>query len=297
MRAILIADIHLTQKTPRMRNEVDFLGSQLEVLNRLFKIAEEKQCNIYCGGDVFDKWNDMSSDNITRVIQVFDSYPKIKFITCLGNHDIPAGNLNQYSDKSLCYIVSRACQNFQINNDFSWKSDGWIKFMNKSLAEDSYSAIECLHAAVGVDGTPGSEIVDDWDNCLETAPEIFIIGDQHEGWGVKEFRTKSGKLTYFINPGSFTKLKINEQNQRCDFCYAEKKNNQWHFDLSPLPWDEYKFNEPAVKLLELVEKTEVKVDDLVFGQELIENVAQKTQCSIPAKLRLLNLVKDFQLGT
>lgn len=90
VKAILVSDIHLSEKSPTFRSsESDWFSAMSRPLKELDRLAADHNVPIVCAGDVFDRWN--SSAKLINFS--IDTLPKMYSIC--GQHDLPNHSYNQ----------------------------------------------------------------------------------------------------------------------------------------------------------------------------------------------------------
>lgn len=90
MQFILTADWHLRATPPRCRIDKDWIETQREALNQVFDIANQKGCNIYCVGDIFNSNSDTSFECISIVQELSQKLCSVGLTLGIlaGNHDL-----------------------------------------------------------------------------------------------------------------------------------------------------------------------------------------------------------------
>lgn len=91
MRAIITADWHIRATRPRCRIDEEWVETQRKALNQIFEVANKKQCNVYCVGDIFHSNSDTSFECISMVQDFSHRLTAIgrTLGVLAGNHDLP----------------------------------------------------------------------------------------------------------------------------------------------------------------------------------------------------------------
>jgi DNA repair exonuclease SbcCD nuclease subunit len=271
--AILISDLHLTDKTPvsRMDDYIEAQKRKLEFLKKLSK--ENNNCLILCAGDVFDYWK------ATPWLCSFAyKYLPEPFICIPGQHDLPGHSLDEYPKSALGLMdsVGKVC----VIND--WRKP--IIGNNLFIVGVPYGKLDefdpkeitfpkrkrkilLLHTLIWLDKRPT------WSKGDYTANEILgryaeyfdliLTGDNHQ-----RFISLKNKTTILINPGSVMRITADQANfqPRCFLYYAEDNT---------------------------VKDIDFPIQKNVVTREHIEEKAQKDE-RIQAYIERMN--KDFEMG-
>lgn len=84
--AILISDLHLQLRTPKGREETNWLDVLTPMAAELKSLANQYQCPVFMAGDLFDNW----APPIEVINWAIDNLPCMYAIP--GQHDLPAHN-------------------------------------------------------------------------------------------------------------------------------------------------------------------------------------------------------------
>ena len=100
---ILCGDFHLSLKAPVARSaEENWLDAQTRPLDQLKDLSVKYDCDIFCTGDIFDKW-----DSKVELVNWAMEYLPPRMWSIAGNHDLP---LHSYDDikKSAYWTLARS---------------------------------------------------------------------------------------------------------------------------------------------------------------------------------------------
>ena len=225
--AILISDLHLTDKTPvsRMDDYIEAQKRKLEFLKKLSK--ENNNCPILCAGDVFDHWK--ASPWLCSLAYKYLPEP---FICIPGQHDLPGHSLGEFSKSGLglLYAVGKA-RVFQNTSVFQTNNGLYVFGVPFGRLEDFNPGeirlpspgrtILMLHNLVWPDKRPS------WSKYTYTADElldrfkdnfdVILTGDNHQSF----VRQKDGSI--LVNPGSMMRITADQVDHqpKCYLYYTE----------------------------------------------------------------------------
>jgi len=209
-KLVFVADVHLSETTPRSRTETNFLEVTLAKLAAI----EEPEALCIIAGDVFHVWNPRSNE-ITAFNNCTDSVPFV----CVGNHDIPGSNLAKLEDSGLSAahtIVLSANR----GEAFGWMYGHPIAIYSfdhgspelKSFLESKIVFerkpkvlnVAVVHAPIWERELPHAR-------CYKDIPkhenlDFVVLGDIHQGFGP----VKYGE-TIWVHPGCLTRRSIDER--------------------------------------------------------------------------------------
>lgn len=249
LKFIHITDIHLRAKTPRSRNDSDFLSTIIGKLEYVFSYAQKIHADaILCSGDVGDIpiWSPRVQ---IEFIQLLKKYKHIPFVTTIGNHDV-TGSATETIDNSTLGVLQEAGVLHIVNNGYrkNWSnytigsSDGQthariygcgfnapitntlldgVDITNNS---DGFT-IALIHATVGPEDAMGR-----W-KCIDNQNihgniDLALFGDVHCGFEATEL--KSGTIAY--SPGSLVRLTKSESDNLVLFGLIEI-NDDYEFTI------------------------------------------------------------------
>lgn len=99
MKGIITADFHLRADRPRCRLDEDWMESQRKAIESVFKIAVNKQCDVFILGDIFNTPR-VPPEVVSTFISSLQEIGVNKVHILAGNHDLPYhswDNVNQSS--------------------------------------------------------------------------------------------------------------------------------------------------------------------------------------------------------
>jgi len=269
--AILISDLHLTDKTPvsRMDDYIEAQKRKLEFLKKLSK--ENNNCPILCAGDVFDYWK--ASPWLCSFAYKYLPEP---FICIPGQHDLPGHSLEEYPKSALGLMdsVGKVCVIHDWENPVVWNNLFIVGVPFGKLDEFEPDKIDfpkgmrkilLLHALVWDKRPAWSKSDCTTNELLERHGEYFdliLTGDNHQRFVV----IKNGSI--LVNPGSVMRITADQADfqPRCFLYYAN-------------------YN--------IVRDVDFPIEKNVISREHIEEKAQKDE-RIQAYIERMN--KDFEMG-
>ena len=271
--AILISDLHLTDRTPVARTD-DYQEAQRRKLEFLRKLSEENNnCPILCAGDVFDYWK--ASPWLCSFAYKYLPEP---FICIPGQHDLPGHSLDEYPKSALGLMDSvgkvQVIKDWRkpiIENNLFIVGVPYGKLDEFDPKEITFPKgkrkILLLHTLIWLDKRPTWSKGDYTANeILERYAEYFdliLTGDNHQ-----RFISMKNKSTILVNPGSVMRITADQADfqPRCFLYYAEDNT---------------------------VKDIDFPIQKNVVTREHIEEKAQKDE-RIQAYIERMN--KDFEMG-
>lgn len=296
-----ITDLHLTEKRPRFRKDVDYLGSQLNILQQV--VEQCKQRNIYqivCGGDIMNVYNEFSWRLINEVASVLKGF---NVYTIIGNHDVPGGNLARLDWSTLGLLLEKEAflrlttgcwPTFRDpvtgEDNVLFHAGDWGSELCQQLETNSLSrvgnprAITILiaHVSIGPERTKYCMGVDE----IDPPYDYVLLGDIHDGHPT--YISPSG--CRIVNPGSLgiSSQKDADRPPRCVFIWPHERREEY----VDLKWPEEEvFDKQGIKRYQQVKaakftralaQAKAKKKGLA-GVELVKEVGRKggfSQCQI-----------------
>ena len=224
--AILVADLHLTSKTPISRTD-NYIQAQERKLKFLRELSQKNNnCPVLCAGDVFDHWK--ASPWLCSWAHRF--LPD-NFVTIPGNHDLPMHSIKEY-DKSALSLLETVERLTVLKNENMVIYDMEIagvpfgeleNFSPPKTITKKRAKILLLHELIWPGKRPiwakhsysASEILDRFGEHFD----LIVSGDNHQSFVIKE------DDCILVNPGSImrsTAAQLDFQ-PRCYLFWAEKK--------------------------------------------------------------------------
>jgi DNA repair exonuclease SbcCD nuclease subunit len=207
---IIVSDIHLMERQPPARTD-DFVSAQFIKLDFISQLQKEHDCDVVCGGDLFDHWKP-SPWLIRKTIKHLPG----RFHTVYGQHDLQNHNFELWEKSGIA--VLEAAGALTVLDEAHWGH----KPKEGSLFFPRYErSILVWHKYNYIGKQP-------WPDCqeptghtlLDDHPEfdLIITGDNHIPFVVK----KDGRL--LVNPGSMTRTKADQidHGPRVYLWYAEE---------------------------------------------------------------------------
>lgn len=209
-----ITDLHLTCKSPKAVGYPDFLGWQLELLDKVLDIYQVQGIHeILLGGDIFHKYTELQSEDINRVAECFEKRNDMLFYTIYGNHDLKGDSVDPKElKKTSLGVLLKVCENlFCLESCYasnysvkgiSWNTELFHRFMGNDVTLP-YSDIYLVHAPVTKDGKYSVSL--NMFNYNQNNMRLVLLGDQHGG-----IRPTTHNGVVYYNPGAFGKLAVSD---------------------------------------------------------------------------------------
>lgn len=221
--AVLVSDIHLCIRPPVFRSiEKDWLGRQADYLNQLAILAQqvtqsgedipkEDHLPIFCGGDVFDKWNS-SAELINFALK---DLPNMYAIP--GQHDLPNHSYEDIRKSAYWTLVEAGVITNLLPRSFTdiptreglvirAHSFPWDFPVEEPKVSNSFVIDLCLiHSLIwtkdtGYNGAPPDQRLKPYKRKLRGFDTV-LFGDNHKSvfWNLD----KEAEAPAIFNPGSF----------------------------------------------------------------------------------------------
>ena len=211
---IFLSDIHLSSKPPLARSdEPDWQQAMLRSINQLKDLQQERQCDIICAGDVFDKWN----PNPALINFAIANLPHMYAIP--GQHDLPNHRYDDIKQSAYWTLVEAGIitnldpqQPHQIGDQTTVHAFPWGFDLKPCEADDDKLHVLVAHRFLWIKSH--GYVHAPTENRLAAIREIVStydiahFGDNHQG-----FLIKLGEMVV-INTGTFFLRKADEKNYR-----------------------------------------------------------------------------------
>lgn len=268
--AILTADMHLRNTTPRNRIDDYFLAQEKKVqfiYNLQEKYTKEGEglsyIPVFDAGDLFDKWNS------TPFLEAWamNNLP-FNFYTVPGNHELPSKDVNNVIRSSLYVLDTATMAKILYENEngarFTTDKEGLVvvhgfpygaKIENKHRDKKAKYVVALIHSMV-ID-TPlsykdssaifGETLLDYMSNF-----DLIVTGHNHKSFVIE----KDGR--FLVNPGSMMRMSKSQINDtpRIYLWYADEKKIESVY----LPIEKNVF---SVKKIERENKKQIQIESFV----------------------------------
>ena len=204
---IACSDLHITKNTPRARKDI-YYSSIRRKLVWLFKLAQEHNAYIICGGDFFDSVSTHHSV-IEDVIRLAVRY-KIKLMTVFGQHDLRYHSYSTYKNTPLAILLA-AIEGIHldetpfINDTVVVQGASW----ERSIPDVIPGKINILatHRTVTEGGPlwPNHIGYDTVQRLSSVGYDVVVSGDNHAS-----FDYVSDNACFVINSGSLVRSRIDQ---------------------------------------------------------------------------------------
>ena len=227
---IACSDLHIKKTAPQSRKDLYF-SSIRRKLSWLFKLANDNNACIICGGDVFDNVS-IPHVVIEEVIRLALKY-NVKLLTVYGQHDLRYHAYSSHKNTPLAILLA-AIKGYHLDE---------APFINEYVAVQGASwqcsipppikgklNILATHRMVTEGGPlwPGHTGYDTVEGLSKIDYDIVVSGDNH-----KSFMHFDENETYVINSGSLVRSAISQMSYqpRVALCIIKKSktiNVEWH---------------------------------------------------------------------
>lgn len=210
---IITSDWHLTDKQPKCRTD-NFWKAQWDKIDQIFALAYEFGAPVYHAGDLFEHWK-TSPYLLNQTIKHLINYSPY-FWTIIGNHDMPAHNIDDMDKSGLQTLFETEIVN-RVIDQIDWGGP-----LDYSPIKIGKRKVVFIHIMTWKGKKP-------WPNC--TDPECYELFDWFPdcdlivtGHNHKTFTAKKGKQI-LVNPGSLTRHKADQiKHKPCVFLYDAKSH-------------------------------------------------------------------------
>lgn len=239
--AILISDLHLSDKPPLARSqEKDWYSAMQRPLDEIKMLAALHVCPVICSGDVFDKWNSPPK----LINWAYDHLPTMYAIP--GQHDLPLHRYEDMKDSAYWTLVdtkriynlgadtpTKLCSKdveFYLHA-FPW---GWDpEPLNTNNVTGNHIAVVHKYIWVGenkYNNAPLEANLGQFDEAF-CDYDAVVVGDNHKGFLTKLMDSEGNELDVPVfNCGSMMRRKTDEE----DYC---PRVGLLLEDFSILPYD------------------------------------------------------------
>lgn len=238
-RVLTITDTHIRITKPENRREADWLDVCIGQVEQAFALAEKYECSaVVCSGDLGDSPN-WSPKAMVRFIELCKRYPKIPFITTLGQHDVFGHNIDTWKDSSVGVLeatgiitVLRHGQHYLINDDlavygFAFGEAETVEFLrgqwHPPVAHKNRFKLALVHATVGATETMGWAGIS---NQNLRNVDLASFGDIHDGFEVHHFDETDAYST-----GSLTRSSIADKGRVPSAGLLEVTDENWNLSF------------------------------------------------------------------
>jgi predicted phosphodiesterase len=192
---IFTADWHLRDKAPRCRKDEDWFAFQEILVEWVINKANENNCDLIIGGDIFDAPNVSSALLSMLIKQLSKIDKKVYFIA--GNHDLPYHAIENIDSSSIGVLKNISTNHTKIVYGLSAFGE-WADFGNKIQGIDT--GLLFLHRLVFENARtlPPNVNVCTAQELLNEYPDkwLVLVGDNHTTFHYEK------KDHHVINPGS-----------------------------------------------------------------------------------------------
>ncbi|NLM00810.1 MAG: hypothetical protein GX220_05080 [Treponema sp.] len=225
MKFILTADWHLRASRPRCRIDNDWIETQRNAINQVYKIALKKKSNVIIVGDIFNS----NSDTSFQCIQLVQDFAKkladdgLSCYVLAGNHDLLYHSTENIK-KSAVGILLESKNIFLIKELFETKyllSGEKINYSASNFDESDNKHAEMVFKHTlcfpdmksippNVDAFTAKELTEEFPN----ATWIFT-GDYHHNF----YYEKNGK--HVVNPGCLLRQAVDFKDYQCGVYFID----------------------------------------------------------------------------
>lgn len=228
MKFICTADWHIRATRPRCRIDEDWIQTQKNALNQIFEIADRKQCNVYCVGDVFHSNSDTNFECISMVQNFSHKLTGIgrTLGVLAGNHDLPYHS-SENLEKSAIGVLLDSYNIWYILDSINDESQDNVSASNFDEEDNKKAKIVFKHVLCfpdaksipqNVDAMTAKELLDEFPNA-----RWIFIGDYHHNFHYE----KNGR--HVINPGCILRQASDFKDYQCGVYYVDTDKNEIEF--------------------------------------------------------------------
>jgi len=212
--AILVSDIHLSEKPPIARSdEPDWFAAMARQLNELEDLSEGYDVPIICAGDVFDR----AKPSPWLINFALDKLPGMYSVA--GQHDLPNHRMEDMGKSAFCTMEKSRKIRFLKGVDFAEEFKKNVYLYGYSWGENPRPCVMgtslnilVMHKYVwhGESHYPGAPKTANVSVCKDffKGYDAALVGDNHQSW-----KTKVGNCTVY-NPGSFFRRRTTDIDHR-----------------------------------------------------------------------------------
>lgn len=208
--AILTADWHLRESTPRCRTD-DFEEAQWGKVEQVARLQKKHDCPVLHAGDLFHHWKPSP-----RLLSQASQRLPLNFHSIYGNHDLPQHSIDLAEKSGLYNLIT----NRKVSQLDSRKAD--VGFDNAEIRIGSGRIlIAHVFTYVGKAPFPEAEREPEGHYLLDTYPnfDLILTGDNHQPFVCRE----EGHL--LVNPGSLTRQNADQIDHKPRvYLYNSKRN-------------------------------------------------------------------------
>ena len=240
--AILTADWHLREKSPRCRQD-DFWSAQWDKVEQVAHLQREHKCPVLHAGDLFHHWR----PSPWLLSQCIKRMPR-HFWTVLGNHDLPYHRLD-HAERSGMEVLKQAgavrilsgCHFGEIPQQQQIVQLGdvevlvWHKFVWAHKGQKDHLLEDRL--------TKASVVLESQESL---GCDVILTGDNHDPFIVA---VRDRKL---VNPGPLTRQSVDQQPPRVVLLYDDTSVDslELQYDLGAIVVEEKKVLEQQEKRMQ-----------------------------------------------
>ena len=262
LKGIITSDWHLRSQLPRCRKDENWIETQKNAIEQIYKYAKKYNCNVFIVGDIFHS----HSETTVEVIQIVQNLAKklkklgLKLYLLAGNHDL-LYHSSENIEKSAVGILLKSDNIFPISSYSEDVSAGNFdeETENKEIIFKHVLVFPDVKSLPpNVDAITAKELLSEYSNA-----EWIFTGDMHKNFHYE----KNGR--HVVNPGCL----IREVSDMKDY-----KNGCYFVDTES----------------EIVERLEIKDDEEFVDDSYILKEKEKTD-RIEKFANKLKETKDISL--
>jgi len=209
--AILASDLHVRHDSPICRTD-DFQVAMWKKIKFIVDLCKKCGCPLLIGGDVGHRsqWPNW------LLVKFMDIIKEIEVVSCLGQHDLPGHNLEEF-EASGCGVLKQA-NSIRFRNCFVGHKEGKVYLHDVEVfhwGQDMVTAtntpcIALTHQMVmnGNPDYPGQEGSQGIDLLKKNSYQLILSGDNHKPFIVEY----DGKI--LVNPGSMMRTTAAQADHR-----------------------------------------------------------------------------------
>lgn len=223
MKAIITSDWHLRATRPRCRVDEDWIKTQEQAIEQIYKIALEKESSVFVVGDLFNTNSDASFECISLVQNLATKLEEVglSLFILAGNHDLPFHNSENINKSAIGVLMNS-------NNigEIRVLGEG-ISGANFDEEDDKDAELVFKHVLVfpdiksippNVNAITAKELLSEFPKA-----KFIFTGDYHKHFHYE----KDGR--HVVNPGCLLRQASDMKDYNCGCYYVDTDSGEVEF--------------------------------------------------------------------
>lgn len=223
MKFICTADWHIRATRPRCRIDNDWLETQRKALNQVFEIAEKRNCDVYCVGDIFHSNSDTNFECISMVQDFSHKLTRIgrTLGVLAGNHDLPYHS-SENLKKSAIGVLLDSYNIGYVMDSINDESQNNVSASNFDEPDNTDAKIVFKHTlTIPQEDKPDFVDCETPESLLEKFPNAkwIFTGDYHHNFHYE----KKGR--HVVNSGCLLRQASDMKDYQCGVYFVDTDKN------------------------------------------------------------------------